>query len=56
MLTCVFSILEYQKDVRSRQDYIRQSASHFQKCYLVSLSQSIHDGHENKDFACLAKG
>ena len=35
MLTCVFLILEYQKDVRSWQDYIRQLASQFQESYLV---------------------
>jgi len=35
MLTCVFSILDYQKDLRSWQNYIRQLASQFQKRYLV---------------------
>jgi len=35
MLTCVFSILEYQKDVRSWQDYILQLVSQFQERYLV---------------------
>jgi len=35
MLTCVFSILEYQKDVRSWQNYIRQLASQFQERCLV---------------------
>ena len=48
MLTCVFSILEYQKDVQSCKDYIRQLSSQFQEsCYLVFVSQTLHDGHEN---------
>ena len=51
-----FSVLEYQRDVRSWQDYNRQSASHFQESYVVFLRQSIHDGHENKDFTWLEKG
>ena len=50
MLTCVFSILEYQKDVRCLFMTGLYSAISFtfsRKLPCV-LSQSLHDGHDKK--------
>ena len=55
MLTCVFSILEYQKDVRSWQDYIRQLASEFQESYLVLLSRKSSQWPRKERFCLLRK-